>query len=192
MAHDPGMSSQRSAAAAGPARRRLFFALWPEADVVSALSDWARQAQALCGGRTMRPDSLHLTLAFLGAVETGRIAELQALLPHGGWQGGTLSLDRYGRFGGPRIVWAGSAQPAPWLDDLHALLWRRLGTAGFSEPDEPFRPHLSLLRNAGLGDLSALSAPPPIVWTPRRLVLMASLPRESGSYYEMLAETELR
>ncbi|MGB3706011.1 RNA 2',3'-cyclic phosphodiesterase [Castellaniella sp.] len=184
---------------AGPARssrgevagRRVFFALWPDEATVQALSGWAQRAHAAFGGRVMRPDTLHLTLAFLGTVPHDRVAELAALLDEDSLIGGTLRLDRYGRFRGPRIVWAGSSATAPWLDALHGWLWRTLARRGFERPDEPFRPHVSLLRRAGPGDPDALPIPEPLDWTPRRCVLAASAPSPDGSFYEILAECAL-
>ena len=48
--------------------RRIFFALWPEPGVARQLDALAGAAHAVCGGRRMRRDTLHLTLAFLGDV----------------------------------------------------------------------------------------------------------------------------
>lgn len=173
------------------AGRRVFFALWPDAEVARTLSGWADQAHAVFGGRIMRPDTLHLTLAFLGSVSGVRVAELSALLDEASLIGGALRLDRYGRFRGPQILWAGPSVSAPWLDALHGWLWRALSRRGFARPDEPFRPHVSLLRRVRPGDLDALPAPAPLDWTPRRCVLAASAPCPEGSFYEILAECPL-
>lgn len=176
---------------AHPAGPRVFFALWPDAAAADALSGWALRAHAAFGGRVMRPDTLHLTLAFLGTVPHERVAELADLLNGAPLIGGTLRLDRYGRFRGPRIVWAGPSASPPWLDALHGWLWRALARRGFDRPDEPFRPHVSLLRRAEPGDPDALPVPDPLDWTPRRCVLVASAPRPEGSFYEILAERAL-
>jgi 2'-5' RNA ligase len=176
----------------GAGGRRVFFALWPDAATAATLSGWARRAHAAFGGRVMRPETLHLTLAFLGMVPLDRIADLTALLDEASLIGGPLRLDRYGRFHGPRIVWAGPSATPPWLDALHGWLWRALARRGCARPDESFRPHVSLLRRAAPGDLDALSAPEPLDWTPRRCVLAASAPSPAGSFYEILAERELR
>lgn len=173
------------------AGQRVFFALWPDDATVQALSGWAQQAHAAFGGRVMRPDTLHLTLAFLGMVSHDRVAELVTLLDEVALMGGTLRLDRYGRFHGPQIVWAGPSVAAPWLTALHGWLWRALARRGFARPDEPFRPHVSLLRRAGPGDLNVLPSPVPLDWTPSRCVLAASAPHPEGSYYEILAECAL-
>ncbi|MGB6241360.1 MAG: RNA 2',3'-cyclic phosphodiesterase [Castellaniella sp.] len=170
---------------------RLFYALWPDADVVQALQPWVQRAHACCGGRPMRPDTLHLTLAFLGAVEADLVPDLVALLRSPRGPGGTLMLDRFGRFRGPRIVWAGPSAVAPWLLALHQSLWRDLAALGLPGPDDTFRPHVSLLRKAGDGDLSALAPARPIIWAAHRLVLVASTPRETGSYYQVLGEQAL-
>ncbi|CAM5788840.1 RNA 2',3'-cyclic phosphodiesterase [Castellaniella caeni] len=176
---------------ATPQTRRLFFALWPDADIVAALGPWARHAHDACGGRIMRPDTLHLTLAFLGSVDAQRIPELAELVRTCPAPGGTVTLNRFGHFRGPRIVWAGPSATLPWLDTLHRTLWQGLARHGFPAPDETFRPHVSLLRKADTTDLGPLPTPCPIVWHARRLVLVASTPRETGSYYEVLAEARL-
>ncbi len=183
--------SRGSTVMSPPAGRRVFFALWPDDAAAQALSGWAHRAHAVCGGRVMRSDTLHLTLAFLGTVSPDRVADLAALLDEAALIGGTLRLDRYGRFHGPQIVWAGPSAPAPWLDALHGWLWRALARRGFDRPDEPFRPHVSLLRRAGPGDPGALPVPEPLDWTPRRCVLAASAPRPDGSFFEILAECAL-
>lgn len=167
--------------------RRLFIALWPDAHTARQLHAWARRAHAACGGRLMRQDTLHLTLVFLGSVEDRRIPDLQALIREQSWAGGSLRLDCFGYFRGPRIVWAGPSAPAPWLNDLQAALRAALSGLGFEPPDERFKPHVSLLRRADVGGVCPLSVDEPLVWTPETCVLVASTPRESGSYYEPLA-----
>lgn len=170
--------------------QRLFFALWPEAALAQALARWASPAQALCGGRLMRVDTLHLTLAFLGDISLDRVPAARAVLAELSWTSGAICLDRYGRFRGPKIVWAGPSAPVPWLEVLHRQLRQGLADQGFTRPDELFRPHVSLLRQAGPGDLAQLRLEAPLMWTPRRCVLVASTPRASGSYYQPLAWSE--
>lgn len=178
------------AQAGGQPPLRIFFGLWPSAQVAARIMEWAHDAHALCGGRIMRAETLHLTLAFLGSTPAERVAELVRAAPHWPVRGASLALSRFGRFEGPRIVWAGPDRDgehgADWLDALHDRLWDRLEGMGWVRPDMAFRPHVSLLRKAGPGDVQSLRRPP-IVWMPERCVLVASAPSEQGSSYRELA-----
>lgn len=176
-------------AVAATRSERVFFALWPEANAVAQMMEWASAVHALCGGRPMRPETLHLTLAFLGNIPVSVAQDLAAQA--GSWPArlGEINLCCFGRFTGPAIVWAG---PEPgsgidWLDTLYDDLWTRAEAFGILRPTTPFRPHVSLLRKAGPGDLATL-APPLMRWTPRRCALVASTPGPGGSHYRVLAD----
>jgi 2'-5' RNA ligase len=169
---------------------RLFFALWPPDGAVSEIMEWAQQAHAVCGGRVMQPDTLHLTLAFLGAMPGEQAAELA--LAASAWRvaRGTVVLSRFGRFAGPRVVWAGpsdrDAGCQDWLRGLHLLLRDQLRQFGMPLAESRFRPHVSLLRNAGPGDADGLERRPTL-WEPKECVLVASQPRPGASRYRVLA-----
>jgi 2'-5' RNA ligase len=174
---------------------RQFFALWPSARDARAIMDWAHDAHRCCGGRIMRQDTLHITLAFLGETSSGRACQLIEAAPCWPAPVGQVTLRRFGRFAGPRIVWAGPGRDdndrTPWLDALHDSLWGRLQAMGWNRPASVFRPHVSLLRRAGQADLSALRRAP-LAWTPEKCVLVASQPAQTGSYYKVLASMPIR
>ncbi|NYT37940.1 RNA 2',3'-cyclic phosphodiesterase [Allopusillimonas soli] len=173
--------------------RRLFFALWPAQDDAARIMAWARDAHALLGGRIMRQDTLHLTLAFLGGTGERDVQRLIQAVP--GWTARIepITLRRFGRFHGPRVVWAGPDENSRivWLDALHQAVWSRLESMGWQPPSEAFRPHVSLLRRAGSGDMAMLGCRPPITWTPEACVLAASQPDLGGSRYQVLARMRL-
>ncbi|MFT0545180.1 2'-5' RNA ligase family protein [Allopusillimonas ginsengisoli] len=118
--------------------QRLFFALWPAPQDASAMMAWVHDAHALCGGRIMRQDTLHLTLAFLGSTPQNRVEQLVQAAPT--WQApsGQVVLSRFGRFQGPRIVWAGpgaeDVECMQWLNALYEGLWRNLQSLGWGRP----------------------------------------------------------
>ncbi len=174
---------------------RLFFALWPSESDADRMMAWARDAHRLCGGRIQRQDTLHLTLAFLGATPAEQARALVQAAPAWPARVAPLALRRFGRFTGPRIVWAGPGahdeDRLAWLDALHETLWSHLHTMGWKREAATFRPHVSLLRRAGPGDVTTLRQPP-LIWTPQRCVLVASQPRDSGSYYKVLASMPLK
>jgi len=175
--------------------RRLFFALWPDPHTVATLMRWAHAAQAVCAGRPMRPETLHLTLAFLGHVPAADACELVRAAASWEIETGELELSHFGRFAGPEIVWAGPPHEpghrVQWLDDLHDSIWSRLRPWGLQRPSSPFRPHVTLLRRAAAADLGVLRCEP-IRWTPRSCVLVASSPGAAGSRYQPLAELRLK
>lgn len=172
---------------------RLFFAYWPSAETAQALMDWVRRAHALYGGRMMRSDTLHLTLAFLGQTEPERAQQLAAECAHWRLPAGSMVLNEPGRFNRAKVVWLGPshAQPASlaWLYAANQQLWSNLASLGWT-PEPGFRPHVSLLRNAQAGDLSSLQGPA-IAWSPERCVLVSSSPGSAGSNYTILAEIPL-
>lgn len=172
---------------------RLFFALWPPDDAVPEISAWAQQAHDTCGGRVMRPDTLHLTLAFLGATPAERAAELALAATTWRVARGTVVLSQFGRFVGPHVVWAGPSERdatcQDWLHGLHLYLRNQLRQFGLPLAESRFRPHVSLLRNAGPGDADGLERRPTL-WEPKECVLVASQPRPNASRYRVLARLD--
>jgi 2'-5' RNA ligase len=179
--------------AGGGATRRLFFALWPPAAALPEILHWVHDAHAVCGGRPMRPDTLHMTLAFLGAVPAEQAERLARIASAWSVCIEPLILRCFGRFPGPKIVWAGpSGEDTDCIRSLrlmHESLWSRLEALGWPRPAEGFRPHMSLLRKAGPGDIESLSRPP-LTWTPKACVLVASEPGQDGSRYRVLARLQ--
>lgn len=172
---------------------RLFFAYWPSASEVEEILPWARNAHALYGGRMMRADTLHMTLAFLGETAPPAISQLADACA--GWRlpTGSMLLREPGCFPRAKVVWLGPAADAgslEWLHQAHARLWACLAPLGWQPRESAFRPHVSLLRNAAPASLDRLTGPA-ITWTPGRCVLVGSQPTASGSRYTELAEVPL-
>lgn len=162
---------------------RLFFALWPADEVAGALHATARAAHAGCGGRTMRRDTLHITLAFLGSVAAARVAAAEAAAGRMSAPAFELELDRLGYWKHNRIVWAGCSAPPPALLDLASALTQELRAEGFMLDERPFAAHATLVRNA-----RCASAPPPLLANPVRwpasdFALVESHAAAGGSRY---------
>ena len=63
---------------------RVFFAIWPDAAAQKRLAELAEQLEAVCDGRKVRAENIHLTLVFLGEVSVDRLDALcQAANSHG-------------------------------------------------------------------------------------------------------------
>lgn len=169
----------------GEAVRRLFFALWPTAAVAGRLHRAALTAQRACGGRAMREDTLHLTLAFLGAVPVARMADAEAAATEVVASRFTLELDRIECWKHNRIAWAGCSDVPPGLTQLAADLAGKLRAAGFALDARPFAVHATLVRNA---DCSATvpRLPAPIRWPVEDFALVESHGGPDGSRYAVV------
>lgn len=167
------------------ARQRLFLALWPDEAVAGALDAAGLAAHHLCGGRRMRRDTLHLTLAFLGDVEASRIPALVDALGAVKGDAFRLQLDTLGYWRHNQIVWAGAAEWPAALDGLVRALRANLAALGFAVAETGFVPHVTLLRKAAVA--GALPAPGPIAWPVSEWVLMESHLSACGPSYRRLA-----
>jgi 2'-5' RNA ligase len=166
---------------------RLFFAIWPDAPSRAALAALAAGAATRAGGRPVPAANLHLTLVFLGEVDTPRIGDLVAAaggLPAPAF---TIVLDTIGGFRRSGVAWAGCREPAKELLGLQAGLDRRVREAGFHPDARPFAPHLTLARR-----VRAPVTPRPIdaiAWRVSSFALVESGRTESA--YRTLAEWPL-
>lgn len=170
---------------------RLFFALWPSPQLAASLAGWAEQARPALGGRAMRTETLHLTLAFLGPVDSALADELAAATPEHRLSAGAMAVDCYGVFGRQRILWAGPAETPAGLQAAHDGLWQWLGGYGLAPPPQPFRPHVTLLRNI-VHAHPPEDAPAPLAWRYDRMVLVASESLTGGSRYRIVAQSRPR
>jgi RNA 2',3'-cyclic 3'-phosphodiesterase len=97
------------------------------------------------------PENLHLTVKFLGAVATDRVADIERALGEAvtGLAAFDLTLRGLGAFpsaGRPRIIWAGVAHGAAELAAVAAHVERTLSPLGFPAEDRPFSAHITLGR----------------------------------------------
>ncbi len=177
-----------------PATARVFFALWPSPALASALADVAIAAAQRYGGRSSRPDTIHLTLAFLGEVPEAALPRLCALAAELEAPPFELVIDRLGFWPHNHLLWAGcSTTPAP-LEDMVLALQKNLIAAGFTpdRADRPFTPHLTLLRKVPLisqpGSAEPLPEISPLSWHCSRWVLVRSYSNAEGASYQAIAE----
>ncbi len=134
---------------------RLFAAL----DLPEEMRDRLAALQAgLPEGRLTTPENLHLTLAFFGEAGAREAEELHAALGRVKAAPFDLWIDGTGAFGGakPRLLFA-AARPNPALARLHEKVEQAGRQAGFPNPAERYRPHVTLKR-LHPGEMSAARA----------------------------------
>ena len=164
-----------------PRPARVFFALWPAAPVAKRLHALGGEAHALCDGRRMRRDTLHMTLAFIGDVAQERLPALFAVGDRVGATAFTLALDRLAGWRHNRIVWAGAHETPPPLAALVGRLNGELAATGFPAEQRSFAPHVTLLRNARA--ILPERTIEPIEWRIDGFALMESQRCEDGAHY---------
>lgn len=128
------------------AHRRLFVALWPDvavrAGLVHARDRWTWSASA----RPTPAANLHVTIVFLGAVASGRVPALVDALPVF-FEPFALRLDRLALWeNGIAVLEA--ADPCAPLATLQAAIAERTDALGLPGGTRPYRPHVTLAREA--------------------------------------------
>ena len=167
--------------------QRLFFALWPSSQMRRELSLATQKAVSDCRGRAVPSHNLHATLAFLGNVPKGRVAEL-TLLARGqaaAFAQGALSLtfDTLEHWPRPKILCA-LAHASPQASALAAALKDSTAAAGFHPDLKPFRAHVTVARKVPDGP-----QPPPlsaVVWRFEAFALIDSRPEKTGPVYSVI------
>ncbi|HEX5364458.1 MAG TPA: RNA 2',3'-cyclic phosphodiesterase [Gallionella sp.] len=169
---------------------RVFFALWPTEAERAALANWQPPLHELCGGRTMRADTLHATLIFLGEIAEHRLEALQLAAQEVAGASFELRLDKVRYWGHNHIAYAApSVVPAP-LSALVQDLEQRLRAHRFRFERREYKPHVTLLRHgrwtdAPLPEMNAVN------WQVQDFALVSSQPDEQGARYEVLARFPL-
>jgi 2'-5' RNA ligase len=178
-----------AAEAVASKERRVFFALWPDEAVLNQLEQAGREAHRHCGGRRMRVETLHLTLAFIGSILLQRISELESIAGAVRAPAFELALDYLQCVPGRKIVWAGASEIPGALRDLAADLGTRLKAAGFRTEERPFAAHVTLLRNARCEETQPEA--PRIAWRVDEFVLVESELKPAGASYRIIGRWPL-
>ena len=172
-------------------QHRLFFALWPEIATRNELADLSNRLRSNTPARWIRPENLHITLAFLGDVEKGRIKSLASAASEVEPRGVKFKLDRIEHWRKPQVICLTAAERSGVLDDLATDLTSRLRNAGFILENRPFLAHLTLARKA-VAHATEIRLQETIVWKSREFVLVESTHHPEGSLYTTLSSWPLR
>lgn len=149
----------------------------------------AAEAVSGCLGRPIPAANLHVTLAFLGNVDEGRLPQLRVAAHAVSGAGGPLqlqfeSLEHWVR---PQILCATArvvAQGANGASALAAVLRQATLAAGFTPDLKPFHAHVTVARKVA----AAVPAQPIhcVTWDLDAVALVASRTGASGSVYSVL------
>ncbi len=166
-----------------PDTLRLFFALWPDDATRDALNRTGKWLHQHWGGRRMRADTLHITLAFLGSTAVDQLDVLAACADSVHTEPYELVLDQAGYWRHNRIGWLGASRTPPQHLDLVGALNAALQGAGFAVDARPHVPHVTLLRNSAGGEAPDCT---PVRWPISEFVLVISRTEADGAHYEVI------
>lgn len=169
---------------------RLFISVNFSESTLRALLEARERLRALSHGRGgfTQDTNLHLTLAFLGEVEPGRVPLAEEAMRASRGRALSLVFDRAGRFRreGGDIWWAGGPENLS-LAAYQRRLVRELRARGFELEARRFTPHVTLARRmAGDIDPDARLIPEPVYERVTAASLMRSeLGRGAPKYTEL-------
>jgi RNA 2',3'-cyclic 3'-phosphodiesterase len=179
-------------------RARLFAALELPAGVRDALVSW-RGALDLAALRHVAPESLHVTLCFLGSIVVSEIEAIAAavagarvaapaLLPL------SLAPPIWLPRRRPNVLAVGVADPSGALAAVQSALSDALGEGGWYERESrPFLAHVTVARVRRGESVSPveLAPPPQLEFDGRVVTLFRSRTDPQGARYEALRRVEL-
>jgi 2'-5' RNA ligase len=185
-------------------RARLFAALDLPDGIRTGIAAWGREALADPALRPVAPESLHVTLAFLGYRPEKEIERIAAAVAESAGPAPWLELrDPEQRPPRGRARLYALPVVSPGAEALQAGLEQRLVEEGFHQPEKrSFWPHVTVARvrpeTRGSRRPAVVSEPPgPIpeeLTEPRiaiRMTLYRSVLQPSGARYLPLAQVEL-
>ena len=162
--------------------QRLFFALWPDKKTCRAFE---MVQNAYSGkGRAVKSANLHLTLLFLGSVDTQHFDDVITLGNGVCTPGFALSFDHLGYWKKPQVVWAGVSQTPEELSGLVSQLRQSWKALGFTAEQRAYVPHLTLFRK--VIKRPQLMKIEMIPWYMNDFVLVKSVLSQTGAQYEIL------
>ena len=127
---------------------RVFIAIDLPSPIRESLGQIQRELKSLTDSvKWVAPESIHITLKFIGEIPEKRIDDINVALRGFSWKAFTVKVRGVGFFPGtrsPRVFWAG--MEAPTMKGLTEKLDTRMERLGFDKEKRAFRPHITLAR----------------------------------------------
>lgn len=130
---------------------RAFLALAFDAPMRQRIEEaLGRLRREIAGVRWLSPETIHLTLRFLGASTPEALSRLSPDVEHAAracppCEARASGIGFFPSHGPPHVIWLGFALP-PAVLELQAACEKAAVAAGFPPEGRPFRPHVTLGR----------------------------------------------
>ena len=158
---------------------RLFFALWPDDQTRQKLARLSRAIE-IKGFRPVQTQNVHVTLVFLGNVNTASELLIKHNVAGISAEPFMLTFDQLSYWNKPRILCLSCSQPVDEVGKLVATLNIKVESCGLQTDTRPYKPHITMARHAKyLPDIKF----EPIIWRSESFCLVESCSEPGGVYY---------
>ena len=130
---------------------RCFVAIPLPGDVLAQIGEVSHQLKKLSiDARFPRPESIHLTLKFLGDVQESAVPDIletmkEKVCKYESFEVSVRNAGAFPHLANPRVVWLG-VEPEEELEKLQSSVESGLVELGFEKEKRRFSPHLTLAR----------------------------------------------
>ncbi|MBZ5522617.1 MAG: RNA 2',3'-cyclic phosphodiesterase [Acidobacteriia bacterium] len=184
---------------------RIFIALDIPEEIRKSIARYVEGVRPFApDARWTRPESLHVTLKFVGQADDAKVEEIRQALLQVKAPPLEVGFRETGFFPGaraPRVFWAGVEAPKA-LPALAAAIDAALEKIGIAREDKPYHPHLTLARagSAPAANRAFRQLPPKLpaevpqfgTMTAQEFFLYKSEPLRGGSRYTKLERFPLK
>ncbi|MDD5276725.1 MAG: RNA 2',3'-cyclic phosphodiesterase [Methylovulum sp.] len=163
---------------------RLFLALWPDDGMREALVRVSQSLQAL-GCKAVEPENFHVTLVFLGHVNSVSEGFIKQGIAEIAAEPFMLTFDQLSYWPRAKVICLTCQQPAQQVVMLAAALNSVVTRCGLSTDTRPYVPHVTLSKQAQyLPDIVF----EPVIWHARSFCLVESVRVKDSVCYEVVQE----
>ncbi|MBU4376030.1 MAG: RNA 2',3'-cyclic phosphodiesterase [Candidatus Omnitrophica bacterium] len=183
---------------------RSFIAIELSPEIKAALQQIEDELKPkIFGVKWVKPDNIHLTLKFLGHIDTHAVESVRTVLAAITQSAkpfilGLSSLGAFPTLERPRVIWIGINKGSGESTALANAIDDKVSEFGIEKEGRAFHPHLTLGRIDFLKDKNALKNAfaslkvPPLAMAASKITLFQSILVREGAIYTILHEVALR
>ena len=164
--------------------RRLFFALWPDKDVIQKIKHHALKHVIDCQGRILEQHNWHITLAYFGSSDSETHLCLEQQAENIQSHPFQFDLQSLGFWKKPKVAWLAPLNVPDVLKQLAFDIQQNLIHCGYEPEKRDYLPHVTLVKNAKT--VPAVLNIDPIPWQVDSFCLVESKTSATGAEYRVI------
>ena len=170
-----------------PSVQRLFFALWPSAEIRQQLTAITQATVRYSDGRCTHENNLHITLRFLGSVSEDKLICIEDVASEITVKPFELVLDQLVFKKRQKMIWLATDRPIPEeLNSIVNQIEQGMQSCGFTPEKYSYKPHTTLTHKTT--KIKVLPEIVPVKWSVDAFVLVCSKTYQKNVEYLVLKE----